>query len=151
MIANKHFPEIHGNFGFGCMRLPMTENDTVDFEQTKAMVDEFIKAGFNYFDTAHPYLHKQSEPALKECLTSRYSRDQYLLADKMSSNFFNSAEEVRAQFMKQLEICGVDYFDFFLMHALSNENYEKYPKGRIYPPFGFFFPRHACFAGENSR
>ena len=132
MKNNPHFPEIHGKFGFGCMRLPMTEQKTVDLEQTKQMIDEFLAAGFNYFDTAHPYIGKQSEPALRECLTSRYPRESFLLADKMSSSFFNSEEDVRTQFLKQLEICGVDYFDFFLMHALSAENYEKYKRCNVY-------------------
>lgn len=132
MKNNPHFPEIHGKFGFGCMRLPMTEQKTVDLEQTKQMIDEFLAAGFNYFDTAHPYIGKQSEPALWECLTSRYPRESFLLADKMSSSFFDSEEDVRTQFLKQLEICGVEYFDFFLMHALSAENYEKYKRCNVY-------------------
>ncbi len=132
MIINQHFPEIHGNFGFGCMRLPMLDDDTIDIEQMKQMVDEFLAAGFNYFDTAHPYHNKKSEPAVREALTSRYPRDRFLLADKMSSSFFDSEENVREQFMKQLEICGVEYFDFFLMHALSAGNYEKYKRCNVY-------------------
>lgn len=127
-----HFSEINGKFGFGCMRLPMLPDNTVDIEQAKAMTDAFLEAGFNYFDTAHGYLDKKSEPALRECLTSRYPRDRYLLADKMSSTFFNSEEDVRPQFMKQLEICGVEYFDFFLMHALGSRNYEKYKRCNVY-------------------
>ena len=132
MKNNLHFPEIHGKFGFGCMRLPMMADNTVDIEQTKEMVDEFIAAGFNYFVTAHPYLDRQSEPALKECLTSRYPRESFLLADKMSSTFFNSEEDVRTQFRKQLGICGVDHFDFFLMHALDRDNYKKFQRCNVY-------------------
>ena len=56
---------IHKNFGFGCMRFPM-KGDEVDLEQTAAMVDAFLDAGFNYFDTAHGYLQGKSETALKE-------------------------------------------------------------------------------------
>ena len=132
MINNPHFTEIHGNFGFGCMRLPMLDSDTIDIEQMKLMVDEFIEAGFNYFDTAHPYHHTKSEPAVREALTSRYPRDRFLLANKMSSGFFDSEESVREQFLKQLDICGVEYFDFFLMHALSADNYEKYKRCNVY-------------------
>ena len=64
------FPEIKKNFGFGCMRLPMVngEVDTAEFDK---MVDAFISAGFNYFDTAHGYLGGKSETALKASLTSR--------------------------------------------------------------------------------
>ena len=64
------FPEIQKQFGFGFMRLPMV-GDTVDIQQTTQMVDAFLAAGFNYFDTAHGYLGGQSEQALKTCLTSR--------------------------------------------------------------------------------
>ena len=65
---------IKGNFGFGCMRLPM-QGENVDIPETKRMVGAFLEAGFNYFDTARGYLQGKSETALKECLTSRYPRD----------------------------------------------------------------------------
>ena len=81
-----YFPEIKKNFGFGCMRLPMV-NGEVDNDETKKMVDAFLAAGFNYFDTAHGYLGGKSEIALKECLTSRYPRDKYILVNKLSGHF----------------------------------------------------------------
>lgn len=59
------------NFGFGCMRLPMKDGE-VDIDETNRMVDAFLDAGFNYFDTAHGYLQGKSETALKTCLTDRY-------------------------------------------------------------------------------
>lgn len=77
-----YFPEIKKNFGFGCMRLPMV-NGEVDNDETKKMVDAFLAAGFNYFDTAHGYLGGKSEIALKECLTSRYPREKYILVNKL--------------------------------------------------------------------
>ena len=55
---------INKKLGFGLMRLPMKDGE-VDIEQTCLMVDEFIKAGFNYFDTAHGYLSGKSEKAAK--------------------------------------------------------------------------------------
>lgn len=78
--------KVKKNFGFGCMRLPMN-GEEVDLEQTKKMVDTFIEQGFNYFDTAHGYIQGKSEKALKECLTSRYPRDKYILTDKLTANF----------------------------------------------------------------
>ena len=69
-----NFPEIKKNFGFGMMRLPMNGED-VDIPETKKMVDAFLEAGFNYFDTAHPYIKGKSEQAVKQCLTSRYPRE----------------------------------------------------------------------------
>ena len=59
------FSEVKRNFGFGCMRLPMKDGE-VDFEQVNAMVDRFIEAGFNYFDTAHGYIDGKSEKAVRE-------------------------------------------------------------------------------------
>ena len=80
------FENVNKKFGFGCMRLPM-KGDKVDTEEFSKMVDTFIENGFNYFDTAHGYLGGLSETAIKECLTSRYPRDQYILTDKLT-NFF---------------------------------------------------------------
>ena len=126
-----YFPEIKKNFGFGMMRLPMT-GDSVDLEQTKQMVDTFLAAGFNYFDTAHPYIQGQSETALRACLTSRYPRDRYVLANKLSGGCFEKEEEIRPLFEKQLECCGVEYFDFYLLHAVSEKRHALYTATRAY-------------------
>lgn len=128
---NKAFPEIRGRLGFGCMRLPMV-GEEVDAGQFAQMADEFLAAGFNYFDTAHGYISGKSEPAIKAALTSRYPRDRYVLTTKLSGNFFQRAEDVRPLFEKQLKTCGVDYFDFYLMHAQSAGNYGKYKACRAY-------------------
>ena len=122
---------IKKNFGFGCMRLPMIGED-VDIEQTKQMVDHFLKAGFNYFDTAHGYIDGKSEQAIRECLTSRYPRDRYILTNKLSGNFFEREEDIRPLFESQLAACGVDYFDFYLMHAQGARNYDHYKACRAY-------------------
>lgn len=131
MKENKFFPEIKGNFGFGCMRLPM-QGDKVDIGQTCRMVDAFIDAGFNYFDTAHGYIGGLSETALKAALTSRYPRDKYLLADKLSQNFFEKEEDIRPYVETMLEATGAGYFDFFLLHAQSAGNYPQYKRCRAY-------------------
>ena len=122
---------IKKNFGFGCMRLPMMGED-VDLEQTKKMVDAFLEAGFNYFDTAHGYIQGKSELALKECLTSRYPRDRYILTDKLTATYFQKEEDIRPFFQSQLEACGVDYFDFYLMHAQGAGNFDHFRKCRAY-------------------
>lgn len=134
-MSNKYFSEIKKNFGFGCMRLPMKEIDgkkSVDYKEFSDMVDEFIGAGFNYFDTAHGYLGGLSETALRDCLVKRYPRGAYILTNKLSASFFNSEEDIRPFFESQLEACGVEYFDFYLMHAQERGNYEKYRKCRAY-------------------
>lgn len=125
------FPEIKKVFGFGCMRLPMN-GEEVDIEQFKEMTDLFIDNGFNYFDTAHGYLNGKSETAIKEALSMRHSRDEFILTDKLTEPFFNSQEDIRPFFMKQLDWCGVDYFDFYLMHAQGAGNYPKFKKCKAY-------------------
>lgn len=125
------FAEIRGQLGFGFMRLPKIGED-VDIPQTMRMVDAYLEGGFNYFDTAHGYLDGQSERALKTCLTDRYPRERYILTNKLSNNFFEKQEDIRPLFRQQLEACGVDYFDFYLMHAQSAERFEKYKRARAY-------------------
>lgn len=128
---NTFFPEIKKNFGFGMMRLPM-EHENVDIRQTCDMVDAFLAAGFNYFDTAHGYIGGKSELAVKACLTSRYPRDRYILTDKLSSNFFQTEADIRPYFESMLEACGVEYFDFFLLHALNKGIYPHYTENRAF-------------------
>ena len=123
--------KVKKNFGFGCMRLPMN-GDEVNLEETKQMVDAFLDAGFNYFDTAHGYIQGKSETALKACLTSRYPRDKYILTNKLSGGFFKTEADIRPLFESQLEACGVDYFDFYLMHAQGEGCYPHYKKCRAY-------------------
>ena len=123
--------KIKRNFGFGCMRLPMLGED-VDLEQVKKMVDLFLERGFNYFDTAHGYIDGKSELAIRTCLTSRYPRESYILTNKLSGNFFTCEEDIRPLFEQQLEACGVEYFDFYLMHAQGARNYPHYRECRAY-------------------
>ena len=115
------------NFGFGMMRLPMNGNEP-DYEQVSAMVDKFFEHGFTYFDTAHPYIQGLSEVAVKRCLSSRYPRESYILTNKLTSSFFNTAEEIVPLFEEQLNACGVEYFDYYLMHAMNAERHEKYKR-----------------------
>ena len=91
--------------GFGFMRLPM-KGEEVDIGATCRMVDEFLAAGFCYFDTAHGYHDGQSEAALKAALTSWYPREKYILADKLSPPFFEKEADIRPLFEQQLEACG---------------------------------------------
>ena len=123
--------KIKKNFGFGCMRLPMQGED-VDIEQTKQMVDTFLAQGFNYFDTAHGYIQGKSELALKECLTSRHNREEYILTNKLTESYFKTQADIRPFFQSQLEACGVDYFDFYLMHSQGSTNYQHFKDCRAY-------------------
>ena len=131
MTENKFFPEIHGNFGFGCMRLPMKDGK-VDYDEFSRMADAFIEAGLNYFDTAHGYIGGQSETAIRDCVAKRHDRSRFLLTNKLTTPYFNSQADIRPFVVKQLEWCGVDYFDFYLMHAQDQNNYQKYKKCKAY-------------------
>lgn len=131
MEKNVHFPEIHGNLGFGCMRLPM-DGENVNYVEFSKMADEFINAGFNYFDTAHGYIGGKSETAIRDCVAKRYDREKFLLTNKLTDPYFKTQEEIRPFFEKQLEWCGVEYFDFYLMHAQDRNNYQKFKKCKAY-------------------
>lgn len=130
-MTNPFFPEIRGKFGFGCMRFPKL-GDEIDRAQVSQMFDVFLKAGLNYFDTAHGYHSGLSETTLRECLTSRYPRDRYLLTNKLTDAYFRSEADVRPLFESQLEACGVDYFDFYLMHAQNIRNFRHFQACRAY-------------------
>lgn len=131
MKVNPFFKEIQGVFGFGCMRLPM-KGEEVDKEQFCSMIDEFVEAGFNYFDTAHGYIDGKSELAIGECLSSRYDRSKFLLANKLTAPYFDSQEDIRTFFEKQLKWCQVEYFDFYLMHAQGKGCYPKFQECKAY-------------------
>lgn len=119
--------------GFGFMRLPMVDgifspDGVVDEDTVCKMVDIFMENNFCYFDTAHGYVFGKSETAVRECLTKQYTRESYILTDKLSGGYFKTHEEIKPLCYKQLEACGVEYFDYYLMHALTTGEYEKYQK-----------------------
>lgn len=125
------FDNVKKNFGFGCLRLPMRDGE-VDTAAFSRMVDAFLDAGFNYFDTARSYLDGKSETALKTCLTSRHPRERYILTDKLTHGFFQTEADIRPLFESQLEACGVDYFDFYLMHAQNTQYFREFKACRAY-------------------
>ncbi len=122
---------LKGKFGFGCMRLPMIGTE-VDKEQFSKMIEEYFAAGFNYFDTAHGYIDGKSETAIKECLASKYPRESYILVNKLTGPYFNSQEEIRPFFESQLELTGVEYYDYYLMHAQNKNVFVKFKECKAY-------------------
>lgn len=123
--------KIRNKLGFGCMRFPKV-GEEVDMAATKNLIDTFMAAGFNYFDTARPYHSEQSESILKELLTSRYPRESYVLTTKLSGSYLEKGEEVLPYFEKQLQTCGVEYFDFYLFHANSAQRHKLYTEAGAY-------------------
>lgn len=113
--------------GFGCMRLPLTNPEdptSVDLEQFCEMIDTFMDNGFTYFDTAYPYHQKQSELFVKKALVERYPRNSFTLADKLPVPFMKVKEDAKRIFDEQLEKCGVNYFDYYLLHSLNRNHYQ---------------------------
>jgi predicted aldo/keto reductase-like oxidoreductase len=109
-------------FGFGMMRLPqLDENDptTVDLDQVKQMVDVYIENGGKYFDTAYPYHNGVSETILKKAVVERYPREDFIVATKLPIFSVEKPEDMEKFFNQQLENCGVDYFDYYLIHNVN--------------------------------
>jgi len=114
--------------GFGLMRLP-EKDGIIDIEQVKHMVDRYIDAGMNYFDTAYVYHGGKSEEAAREALVERYPRDSFMLATKLPAWEIKCAEDVDRIFNEQCRRAGVDYFDFYLLHSIEDgSNYDTYVK-----------------------
>ena len=115
--------------GFGLMRLPLLDKSNaadIDLEQVKQMVDEFLAAGFTYFDTAWMYCGFNSENVAKAALVDRHPRDSFTLATKLHAAFFNSLEDRDKVFNAQLEKTGVTYFDYYLLHGIEAAMLPKY-------------------------
>ena len=115
-------------FGFGCMRLPVKEasdQTTFDYEKIEELFDKFMEQGFTYFDTAYTYHGYQAEKAVKKVLVDRYPRERFQLATKMPLRDFKDEEDLEKIFAEQLENCGVDYFDFYLLHNMGHNVYDK--------------------------
>ena len=122
-------------FGFGYMRLPLLDaNDAskVDLEQVIRMTDLFMQRGFTYFDTAYVYHKKESENLIRKALVERYPRDSYVLCTKLPMVLLTGPEDNARIFNEQLEKCGVDYFDVYLMHAMNADRFEKAKKFGCY-------------------
>lgn len=104
--------------GFGFMRLPIKNQDqtNIDYPQLNRMVDTYIENGFNYFDTGYHYHDGTSEEALRKSVVERYPRKSIKIADKMPVYSHPKEEDLEPIFQEQLKRCGVDYFDYYLIH-----------------------------------
>ena len=118
--------------GFGMMRLPRLEDDTIDIPQVCEMVDLFIEAGGTYFDTAFAY--PGSEEAIRKALVERYPRDSYTLASKLfiQPGSSTTEEEAKQEFETTLARTNASYLDYYLVHAIQRTNWEKYEEYGIW-------------------
>ena len=112
--------------GFGTMRLPLlADGVTIDEQQVAEMTAYAIEHGVNYFDTAHPYHQGNSERVIGRVLKN-YPRESFYLADKYPGHQIASSYDPAATFEEQLEKCGVEYFDFYLLHNVYEKSVEVY-------------------------
>ena len=121
VIYGKDTPKL----GFGLMRLPK-RGFVINVGQVKSMVDLFLEAGFTYFDTA--FVYPGSETAIRKALVERHPRDSFTLATKLNAMMAPTEKAAKKQFAVSLERTGAGYFDYYLLHALMENNYEKYDK-----------------------
>lgn len=116
--------------GFGAMRLPMlSDGSAVDEKQAEEMVHYAMAHGVNYFDTAHPYHNGTSEGILGRALR-QYPRESYYLADKYPGHQIASSYDPAYTFEEQLQRCGVEYFDFYLLHNVCELSMPAYTDPR---------------------
>lgn len=111
--------------GFGAMRLPVNEDQSINYEKAEALFDYAMSHGVNYFDTAFGYHNGKSAEFVGKCL-SKYDRSSYYIANKMPAWDLNSSADLDRIFKKQLSDLKTDYIDFYLMHAVNAENWEKF-------------------------
>lgn len=112
-----------GKLGYGNMRLPKTADGEIDYATINSMIDMYLEAGFNYFDTG--YIYQGSEEVLGECLVKRYPRDRYFITTKLSLTHVNSADQMPIQIETSLKRLGLDYVNCYFLHGLNAETIEK--------------------------
>ena len=135
MIYREFQGEKLSALGMGAMRLPVVDGDDarIDEAAAAAMVDYAMAHGVNYYDTAWGYHNGNSELVMGRAL-ARYPRENYFLADKFPGYDLSNMDKVGAIFEKQLEKCGVEYFDFYLFHNVCEMNIDAY----LDPKYGIF-------------
>ena len=146
------------NLGFGAMRLPVIDGDDARIDEAAAlrMVDEAMAAGINYYDTAWGYHAENSETVMGKAL-ARYPRDSFFLATKFPGYDLSNMGKVEQIFEKQLQKCGVDYFDFYLFHNVCEMNIDAYLDDERYRTYSYLIEqkrngriRHLGFSAHGS-
>ncbi len=138
MVDKRKFKDTEVSLlGLGAMRLPCKTpikreaNPLIDYKKGQVLVDAAYSSGANYFDTAYMYHAGKSEKFIGTAL-KKFPRDSYFLADKLPIWMCPKKSDMEKVFRKQLERTGHDYFDFYLLHSLNKENYEKCEKFGAY-------------------
>jgi predicted aldo/keto reductase-like oxidoreductase len=129
----------NNKFGYGCMRLPVLNKEdqaSFDYKLIEKLFDTYIEKSFTYFDTAYTYHGYHAEEALREALVKRHPRDSFELTTKLPLRDFKDSEDMERIFNEQLNNCGVEYFDYYLLHNMGSNVYEKCKK---YGAFDFVY------------
>ncbi|MDR0446071.1 MAG: aldo/keto reductase, partial [Oscillospiraceae bacterium] len=128
-----HLGEDIKKLGFGLMRLPQEPEGVVDIKQFEQMTDEFLEAGFTYFDTAYGYIGGESEKAAGKALVSRYPREKFQLATKLPAwAGAENKEQAQQMLFTSLERTGAEYFDFYLLHNIGATRTAKFDEYDIW-------------------
>lgn len=126
-MKKRNFPKLGVSpsmLGFGCMRFPLDKDGNIDEKESEKMIDKAIASGVTYIDTAYPYHGGDSEPFVGRVL-KKYPREDYFLATKLPIWEVDSREKAREIFEKQLERLDKEYVDFYLLHALDEDKWNK--------------------------
>ena len=121
--------------GFGCMRMPLLDPDDLtsfDYEKIEQLFDRYLEQGFTYFDVAYTYHGYHAEEAVKKALVERYPREKFQLATKLPLRDFKDEQDLENIFQEQLDNCGVEYFDFYLLHNMGHNVYSKCCKYHVF-------------------
>lgn len=110
--------------GFGCMRFPTTKGGEINSAEAEKMLDLAYSKGINYFDTAYVYHSGKSEEFVGKVL-SKYERSSYYIADKLPCWMINSLDDAQRIFNEQLQRLQTDYIDFYLLHSLGKQSWDK--------------------------
>lgn len=130
-VLNKQLGVEISQLGFGAMRMPTLPDGKIDREHAGRMINRAYEAGVNFFDTAHPYHGGESQVFLGETL-NKYPRDSFLFATKLPTWAVNSKESVPTIFNEQFVNCGMDHFDFYMVHGLGEDRYHLLDEHDIY-------------------
>lgn len=116
--------------GFGFMRLPKNSDKPgdIDYTQVNEMVDYAMDNGFNVFDSGYGYMEGYSDIAIKKTITERYPRKSFKISNKLPIYDFTLETDMDKIFAEQLDKCGLEYFDYYLLHAITEELYENIVK-----------------------
>ena len=138
MVDRRKFKDTEVSLlGLGTMRLPCKtslkreKNPLIDYKKGQELVDIAYKNGVNYYDTAYMYHVGKSEKFIGTALR-KYPRDSYFLADKLPIWMCPKKSDMEKIFKKQLDRTGAGYFDFYLLHSLKKDSFERCEKFGAY-------------------